>query len=185
MPDTCTHMPRPRTRAAERGFSVVELIVVMVIVAILAAAAIMTFRSAKGTSYQKEAITAATTYSQAIASFQSDHAKRNPSPTDPAHFAADKALGPLNLLGKPYAGAKPEAVVDGRVGVGVYPSIGGANCNNTKSAPGSTAAWVSICLGPDPQYAVRVLARKHPGDPWNAPETTLCWMGSTTQTPRC
>ncbi len=93
---------------SERGFGLVEIIIVVVIAAILMAAIIPMYQSARKTARQKEAIAAMNEYARAIAAYKGDSAGKVPMspttdtwPNQPAGWKINR--GPLNpLTGKPY-----------------------------------------------------------------------------------
>jgi prepilin-type N-terminal cleavage/methylation domain-containing protein len=167
-----------RTPERERAFTLIEIIVVMAILAILMGAIVISFRGAKSSTYHKEGIATGGSYVQSISSYQADHANRNPD-----LGTLDPRTGPLNLLSKPYLKNVPEPVDIGRVSVSAA-ALGGANCNGTASG-GAGVSHVSICLGTEPEFAVRVATRPNAGASWGDPETKLCWLGPSNQTPRC
>ncbi len=171
------HMTRQNHNVRERGFSLIELLVVMAVIAVLMSIAVMAFRSARYTVNTNEARTVGSAYMQAVSQYQADHANLNPTLTGSSP-SADIEKGPLNLLNKPYLKSIPDAISHGRIGV----SMGGANCSGTAVAgAGSRVGWVSVCYGPPPQHYVRVAARRDP----SAATWTICYMGSTTATPKC
>jgi prepilin-type N-terminal cleavage/methylation domain-containing protein len=93
-----------RDRSAERGFTLVEIIVVLVIVAILMAIILPSFGGAKHTSDHQMLVTAAQDYADAVESFRLDHDGLVPQTS--ADWPADAAravLGPVDsITGKPY-----------------------------------------------------------------------------------
>ncbi|MCB0877620.1 MAG: type II secretion system protein [Thermoleophilia bacterium] len=170
-----------RARHAERGFTVVEMMVVLLIALILMGLAIIAFRGAKSSTYAKETVAAGSTYVQAVSGFQSDHANKNPTSADLVN-ASQPGMGFKNLLGKPYT-AQPDAVANGRIGVSFN-----ANCGTAATAPSGSSnerGWISICpVGAGPDFGIRVLARGSDNQ-WNGEKYTLCWLGSTANAPRC
>lgn len=111
-----------------RGFSLVEIVVVMVIMGILMAIVVPTFFGARKTAYTKTTIAAASAYATAIESYRLDHG--NQVPFDPDHPPSStrtddffgctvdnpscwplngRRFGPLDLIGRPYLrGGAPE-----------------------------------------------------------------------------
>ncbi len=83
-------------QTTEDGFTLIELIIVMVIISILMVAAFSMFGGSKDTANLKSAMTAGATYSQAIERYQVDFAGKVPEPdTDwPADEAGIK--GPVD-----------------------------------------------------------------------------------------
>ncbi|MCW2971898.1 MAG: hypothetical protein JWN72_171 [Thermoleophilia bacterium] len=173
---------------SERGFSLIELIIAMVLVAIMMAVVIPQFFGSKAATRRKEAIAAGSAYRAAVSQFQADHGNRLPAAgagTAPTATCAagggdmtlisGKAAGPKNLLCKPYMRGLPSGVQEGRVGI----SQDGSNCGtlptNAGSSPNATG-WVSYCSsGIDSNsYVVRVSARKSQTSPWEA----VCATGS-------
>lgn len=173
---------RPHARTREQAFTLVEIIVVLVIMAILGAIAATMFRGASSATRSKEAIAAGTAYAQAISQYQADHANRNPtSPTGTNTTAVRK--GPLNLLGKQYLAAIPDGVTAGRTGVSFQ-----ANCATGKAqVPGASkqSSWVSFCPEAEPNFGIRVATRKNPSSSWTDASARVCWMGRTAKTPAC
>lgn len=172
-----------RARTRERGFTVVEITVAMVIVAILMGVAMLGLRSAKGAAYGKEAIAAGAGYSDAIAKFRTDHALQNPAAGDMMTLQGRPA-GPRSLVNpaKPYIAPLPDGVVSGRVFANMNP---GGDCGATASgagAPATAQAVVSYCPA-NPNYAIRVAYRQKSGDPWSTAK--VCWMGNAGRLPAC
>jgi general secretion pathway protein G len=111
----------------QAGFTMIELLVVMVIAAILLALGVPTFIHAKKTSKQKIVIAAAANYRTAIEGFRLDHGNRVPelgSPTDwppktTLPVARQFEVGPIDQFGKPYMKtAGPEALRTGMAALG-------------------------------------------------------------------
>lgn len=180
------HPTRAHARDAERGFTVVEIVVAMIIAIVLISLAIIAFRGSKTATYANEGKAVGSAYMQMVSQYQADHANNNPAPGQPGgvpngNNGAAQKKGPINLLAKPY-GSIPDAVAAGRVGVSF-----GSNCGNAAGTPvgaGGHRAWVSVCLEPAPNYGVRVITRG-PSNTWAAGDAKVCWMGSTAKTPRC
>ena len=158
----------PLRERDERGFGMAEMMMVMVVVGIMAAIVVLLFGGAKSSTREKEAVSAAAVYAQALASYQSDHANRNAPTSGDARW-----VGPLDLVDRPYIKQLPDAVNDGRLVVS-------AQC----SAPsGATNAFLAYCPLADPQFEVRVWTRKDASAPWGEPK---CIAGNTqTAAPRC
>lgn len=181
-----SRISRAHAQAGEResAFGLIEIIVVLVIMAILMAIGISTFSSAKSGTYAKEAQSAGAAYDSAIAKFLSDNGNRRPTNANMVPPLTGKAMGPRSLLGKPYV-TLPDGVSGGRIGV----SMNGSSCGTSMPrGPGVATAsgWVSYCpVGPEPQYAIRVISRKELGKPWSTANSRICWRGNTPQQPRC
>lgn len=110
---------------AERGFGVVELVVVLLIIAIVLGLLITTFRGSKRTSSYKVAQAAASNYVDAIEAYMADNGQTPPtvgSTAWPATPRSEFLRGPVDALlrtpngtAKPYLRTVPEAVSSGRV----------------------------------------------------------------------
>ena len=185
--------PRP-TRTHERGFSLIEILVALIITAILLAVLVSTFGGAKSTTYRNEAKAAGSAYLQAVSQYQADFANNVPPTTGPNRWSSAPVTiarrGPLNLMGKPYLASPPDGVADGRIGVSVaVPAQCTGSTPATTPPPGATPktqGWVIVCYAADSagtlsQAFVHVRARK--GEDPNA--WSSCYLGSTTFQPRC
>ncbi|MCW2924270.1 MAG: hypothetical protein JWM98_1674 [Thermoleophilia bacterium] len=158
---------RTRSRTHEAGFGVIELIVAMVILAILLAAIMLSFRGAKSSTYAKETKAAASAYAQAIGQYQADHANLNPT-------GLSGTAGPLNLLGKPYLRAVPDAVAGGRVSVSLA-------CG---APAGGSFGHISYCAqGAGPAFDIKVWTRASASEGWTPAPT--CHLGNANAIPRC
>lgn len=127
---------------AERGVSLVEVIVVLLIVAILVASILAGTNSSKRAGAVTAARAAAASYHDAIEAFMRDHGGRTPVwnnasdwPSAPPSGSGVTGgtggqWGPINIgaRGKPYLDRIPEAVADGRVVV--------VSSGTTTAAPG-------------------------------------------------
>jgi prepilin-type N-terminal cleavage/methylation domain-containing protein len=164
----------------ERGFSLIEIIVVMVIIAILMAAVVPRFLGAKAATAKKETTAAGLAYNSAIAQFQADHGNVLPAAKAGSLdmlTLQGKAAGPKNLLKLPYVKNLPSGVAEGRVGV----SMDGSNCaTDATSNPGTAPAlapkalgWVSYCVKNNDvnsnAYYIRVNFRDNAASPWKQP----------------
>jgi prepilin-type N-terminal cleavage/methylation domain-containing protein len=177
-----------RAHAGERGFTLVEIMVVCVIILILMGVAIIAFGGARGAVTSKEAIIAGTAYNDAISKFQADHANNLPAAGDmvtPTTGAT--ARGPKSLLGanKPYLAQLPDGVVAGRVAVKMTPD--NTDCGTAPGTPstnvGTATSLVSYCPGTAPNYGIRVLYKLKKDADWSAAK--VCWLGRSTNTPAC
>lgn len=96
----------PNARGADNddGFSLVEVIVVLVIVATLMALVVPRFTSARKATNAKNAVTATMALGEAVSAFQLDRGGRAPTPgtTD----WPDLGKGPVDLEGRPYLRAQ-------------------------------------------------------------------------------
>ncbi|MCW2956249.1 MAG: hypothetical protein JWO69_1118 [Thermoleophilia bacterium] len=146
-------------RTSEQGFSLVELIVVMVIVAILAAITMMSFGSSKDAANRGKVVAVAQSYDQAIASFALDHTGRMPVPGSRDWPTVTRGpVEPSITVGgaqQPYMRTIPEAVGDGVVAVQTTrPTAGQAKAANTVGT-----VYVAIGPGaPATQYRIEVWA---------------------------
>lgn len=101
----------------EAGFTLIELVVVMVIVAILMAIAVPSFRGGRKATDHKALVAAAQSYREAIEAFRLDHGGRVPFQT--ADWSNTVGLGPVDdLTTKPYMRAGvPDVVASGKVAI--------------------------------------------------------------------
>ncbi len=177
---------RTYTHARERGFTVVEMLIAMVVVAILFAIVIQMFGGAKKATYFQDGKTVGSAYMQAVSQYHADFANRHPPTTGPptqrwwGNNTAATQRGPRNLTGQPYMKSTPESVSAGRVGISVD-----ANCGAPSNPTGASTqtAWVSVCYLAEPRYWVRVIARKNSGAQWTGPGASACYMGAPASTP--
>lgn len=183
-------MPRHTTashaRAHERGFTLLEMLIVVIVLAIIFAIALSKFSGAKKSAYFNDGKTVGTAYMQAVSQYQADFANRHPPMTGPpalrwsGNNTAATQRGPLNLTGQPYLKSTPESVTAGRVGVSVN-----TNCGAPGAPSGATTqtAWVSVCYLAEPRFWVRVIARKNSGALWTGSGALACYMGAPTPKP--
>ncbi|MCW2924819.1 MAG: hypothetical protein JWM98_2223 [Thermoleophilia bacterium] len=117
--------------ASERGQTLVELVVVMVIVVVLGAILVGVGHSSSDATDSQAAVSVARAYADAIEAFTDEHGGRAPVPGSsdwPAHVDASQAsrtpadlqaygAGPVNVAasGRPYIAKVPEPVVTGGV----------------------------------------------------------------------
>jgi prepilin-type N-terminal cleavage/methylation domain-containing protein len=114
-----------RVRTREQGFTLIEIGVVMLIIAIMIAMSVIHFRGAKRATQYKTAQAAATTYAEAIEAYMADNGQQAPvmgSAAWPTGSREDRIGGPVDSMllegGKPkryMPRAAPEAVSDGMV----------------------------------------------------------------------
>lgn len=91
--------PPVPTHPRQDGFSLIELIVVLIIISILMAVAIPHFLGARKTSMHRQVAAAANSYAEAIESFRLDHGGRPPQLGDQDEWpTAQVADGPQNSL---------------------------------------------------------------------------------------
>lgn len=160
MPTTPCHRERTRSDA---GFTLPEMLVVMIIIAILMAIAVPSFLGAKGSARLKEGATYAATYQRAVASYMADNGNR--VPVGAAQMPADGS-GPRNLLNKPYM---REGIPDGVKKTTVQ------FCNGACGA--SATAFTQIRYLPNANqisYAIEVWGRKKLANPM----TAYCALGN-------
>lgn len=109
-------MLEPRRRP-EAGFTVIELVIVVVIAAVLLSIMGAAFDSARTASQRRSAIAAARTMGDAIEDFRKDHAGRPPllaGATAGEDWSQKPANGPRNrYLDEPYLESAPGALADG------------------------------------------------------------------------
>jgi prepilin-type N-terminal cleavage/methylation domain-containing protein len=97
-----------RHRTGEDGFTLVEIIVALVIVAILMAIAVPLLTGSKRSAYSRDALAAAESYAQAIDQYVADHGGQLPAMPSGAQTgtgawpSAAGATGPLDLSNQPY-----------------------------------------------------------------------------------
>lgn len=164
----------------ERGFTLIEMITVCIVMGILMAIAIPQFLGAKSTTKSNEARAAGMSYSAAIAQFQADHGNKLPAAADMMTLSGMPA-GPKNLMGKAYVKNLPSGVVEGRTGVSMdgTTNCGGQLPNQTN---GTASGWVAYCnpLGVNSNsYSVRIWSRDNSSQPWKP----KCFTGSAATDP--
>lgn len=130
----------------ERAFTLVELIVALLIIAILLGLAITQLRGSKQTTYFKTASAVALTYSDAIEAYMADNGQRVPRPGVAGEWPNVKQ-GPVDALrlapggGKrPYLRSVPEPVSSGLVRVFGSSGTGSPRATVTLQTPGGAAS---------------------------------------------
>ena len=101
----------------ERGFALIELIMVMVIIAILMTMVMVFGRSSKSAAHQTSVLAAAQAYDQGIKQFAGDHARRYPLAIGSIDWPTAEH-GPVSELARNdgrYLRTTPESVQDGNV----------------------------------------------------------------------
>jgi type II secretory pathway pseudopilin PulG len=139
----------------ERGFGVIELVIVLLLLAIMMAMLISTFGGSKRAASHKLAAGAASNYAEAIESYMADNGQSPPtigSAAWPASPNAQLLRGPVDILlrgpgggGKPYLPSVPDAVDTGRVQF--------LGPGQTSSSPASPTITYSVN---GPYYELRV-----------------------------
>jgi prepilin-type N-terminal cleavage/methylation domain-containing protein len=141
---------------AERGVSLVEVVVVLLIVAILAGSILAGRNSTKRAGAVTAARAAGASYHDAIEAFMRDHGGRVPIWGDnndwrdsalsgsgvPAGSGAGGQWGPINVsaVSKPYLEKIPEGIASGRVVI--------VNSGTTTSSPGVRSRLVYQAIPP-------------------------------------
>lgn len=133
VPTTYIHRVRRAQISEADGFTLIELIIVMIIMAILMAAALSMMQGSKATANRKLATTTALSYKSAVDGFKLDHAGRVPRITAaaPATLTTDWSnqsqnelnRGPLEAINDPMTsergryvkGGVPEGISTGKV----------------------------------------------------------------------
>lgn len=109
-----------RLRSRQDGFTLVELVIVLVILGILMGIAIPQFLGSKKTALRREAAAAGATYRNAITSYQRQNMGRSPQAPGSADWTIP-AKGPINRTDPTnpsyLANGVPTAVQGGRIAV--------------------------------------------------------------------
>ncbi|MBC7644135.1 MAG: type II secretion system protein [Thermoleophilia bacterium] len=172
--------PTSHKRPAEQGFGLIEVLIVMVILAILMAVAIPAYNSAKRAARYKDAVAAASSYRQAISSFQLDNGNLVPLASIPGAWAGGASpdpAGPKNILTKYYLRSGAPSEVAHKT-LRVYGS-GGASSVSTGSVPtgalASHVAAVQIAFPSAITFQLGVWTRDSSAAPWKL----RCVMANT------
>ena len=171
--------PTPARDSSEAGFTLTEMMIVLVIIAILMAVAIPSYLSAKRAAHYKDAVSAASSYRQAISSYQLDNGNLVPIVGIPTIWKSvagkPDPMGPINLLRAYYlrSGA-PSEVAHGTLLV-----YGGSVGTSVPAAPlGATTAQIAavqIAFPSPTTYQLGVWTRKNATSPW----TLRCEIANT------
>lgn len=178
------HSPgRARARAAcnERAFTLIEIIVALLIVAVLMSIAIGGFRGARHESRKGLVRTAAQSYAEAIDAFALDHAGRVPSfggADWPKATSGPAKPNTVRASGATYLGtAIPDPVSAGNIDItGTSPSGG--------SAPASPSVLGTIAYRVQPPVAPATSSTKYRVEVWMvSPERKYeakmsCYLGT-------
>lgn len=162
----------------ERGVSLVEVLVVLVIVGVLIAVVAMGRQSSSRAGSQTVALAAAASYKDSIEAFRRDHGGRAPvwgAANDwPATIQAKRLglanasggrWGPVNIgsNGRPYLDRVPEGIASGRVQL--------VGSNTTTAAPSVKARIVYERVGSN---GYRLMVQRNAGTTWK----TSCQFGT-------
>lgn len=164
--------PHPTSLRRERGFTMVELLIVMVIVAILAAVAMILFRGSRATAIERDAKATASAYDTAMTSYLADHGNKAPHNNE---FPMPN--GPMNLANRLYLGSVPNSISSGRVTASYSRTCGGP-----PPPTSTTLAAVTICFKnpvAKARYDVRVWSRKDTQSAF----ALACHRGTAAQAP--
>lgn len=160
--DHCSRAQAAPARANEHAFSLIELIVVMIIIAVLTAIAIGTGRSARDASELKSATSAAQSYRQAVSAFMLDHGNRVPEPGGTVNglpdWSTSLTAGPMDRYGRAYLKGIPEAIQGSLVTF----ASGTAQTDN-----GMNRFALVYTATPPSKYSIRVYYRKEPSAAWS------------------
>jgi prepilin-type N-terminal cleavage/methylation domain-containing protein len=144
----------------ERGLTIVEMLVVLLIIAILMAAMLYAFRGSKQTTYYKAAIAAAQSYSDGIEAFMADNGQTPPrlGTTDwPNANRAKRVAGPVNSMLVDAATHQPKTYM--RAGSLDAIQNGTVDFGTSKaSAPATARAYITYqVVGSDYRLVVETL----------------------------
>ncbi len=155
-----------RARTRERGFSLIEMVVVVLIMALLMSFIVMKMTGAKRTTHYRVATSAAIAYAEAVESYMADNGQVPPalgSEGWPTTTRDDLVRGPVNTMlvesgkAKPYASkGMPEPVNDGLVDIGSSKSsaVADARAFITYTIVGDEYSFLVETIPNDPSEAV-------------------------------
>lgn len=118
MPITSLMTPAVTPAERERGFTLVELLIVMLIIGIILATLISTFRGSKKATYAKAGQVSAFNYQDAVEAYMADNGQRAPVMGEEREWPVIDA-GPIDpqFTNKPYMRTVPEHVKGGMVDI--------------------------------------------------------------------
>lgn len=154
---------------AERGFSVIELVVAMVIVLMISAMVATSFFSGRGSANDQRIRITATAVDDAVRAFRRDHGSRTPVLAN-ARDWPDARRGPRDRNAEPYMRKVDESLGSGDVTVVASGTAGGTIGRLRYERPSSTT--------------YRLVAERRSGSRWEG----VCWYGTTSPggtVPRC
>jgi prepilin-type N-terminal cleavage/methylation domain-containing protein len=180
------HAPASR-RSTERGFTLVEMLIALIIVGVLSAVLIPKFSSQRTTAKHKSGLSAAHQYYQAVIAFQGDHNGRIPDlRNDPIQrpLCNSGSLdgcewpftieGPRDDSGRPYIRSIPTIARNGTLGF-----VMDGQPDNTEN-PQVRLHYVPL---PPNQFEIRVLVPRDGG----SGSEVICTLrsGGRIEGPRC
>lgn len=170
---SCGHA---RVGAAERGFTVIELLVVMLIIAALMAIVIPKLTGARESGRTASVLAAAQSYAEAVDGFALDHTGRVPVLGSADWPVADR--GPLQPI--PMAGS---GTLPSYLGRTVPEQVSGSSVDIVSASPAGQAAPATgqdgviryVAGAPNSSYRIEVWISKQDG---TFPATMHCWLGT-------
>jgi len=169
-----------RGRRSEAGFTIIEILVVMIIMGALAAIVISSFRGTRSAVNSRTVIAVATTYATGIRAFQLDHGNRVPNPAVardwPRGAAAGNPLhdrGPLDELGRHYLrNGAPEPMQSGT-------SVLIDSASAIPAGGGLLDSYIRYERVSETAYTLEIVIWD--GDSWNS----VCKVGDAVGGPTC